>query len=203
MDGRDIDRFVPSVRRSVACRWNARARATRAPSFFRSVVRLFIRSLTNSQPTGGLPFHLFVCRSVSHFRSDRCVPRSFVAWSRPAARTAATHALNVCISLLDPLPPPPEQPPGHPLAQSPEPSAAEGAALEAQAQLRRLAVQCVAQSVDRLVAQLGEAAGGAAREREASYGLLRPPVGQTRLKAAELLAVLLRTEDPAAGAWVG
>lgn len=102
----------------------------------------------------------------------------------PHDGAAAPHALNVCIALLEPLPPPDPT-----LGGSPQPGA------DVQEQLRAEAIRCVSAAVDRLVSLLDQAGEG---ELRTSYGVVRPPVGQLRLKAVDLLAALLRTADPQA-----
>jgi serine/threonine-protein phosphatase 6 regulatory subunit 3 len=117
----------------------------------------------------------------------------------PHEGRAATHALNVCIALLDP-PPPGE--PGLPGVHSPNvtlPPDAPPPASEVHERLRAEAIRCVSAAADRL-ADLLEAGG--AGELRTSYGLVAPPVGQLRLKAVELLAALLRTGDAGAEAAV-
>jgi len=102
---------------------------------------------------------------------------------------AAPHALNVCIALLEPLPPP---------DPTMGPSMQPGAVI--QEQLRGEAIRCISGAADRMVALLGEAENS--KELFTSYGVVRPPVGQLRLKAVDLLAALLRTADPQAEAAV-
>ena len=106
---------------------------------------------------------------------------------------AATHALNVCIALLEP-PPPVDPTIG---------SATVGAngVADVHEQLRAEAIRCVAAACDRLVSLLEDTAAGTT-ELHTSYGLVRTPVGQLRLKAVDLVAALLRTADPGAEAAV-
>ncbi len=109
--------------------------------------------------------------------------------------------LNVCIALVEPLPPNPAE--QQAAAQAigmggmPPPSV-DAAAAEVHAAMRAQATQCIARSIDRLVALLEAADEG--RQLPTSYGLLQPPVGLPRLKAVELLAALLHSGDEAAGA---
>lgn len=112
--------------------------------------------------------------------------------------SAMMHALNVCIALVEPLPPTPEQQAaaqGLGLGPLPTP-AIDAAAVEIHAAMRAQAIQCISKSIDRLVALLE--AVDADRQLPTSYGLLRPPVGLARLKAVELLAALLHSGDEAA-----
>ncbi|KAL4434788.1 hypothetical protein ABPG77_005315 [Micractinium sp. CCAP 211/92] len=112
--------------------------------------------------------------------------------------SAMMHALNVCIALVEPLPPTPEQQAaaqGLGLGQLPPP-AIDVAAAEIHAAMRAQAIQCISKSIDRLVALLE--AVDADRQLPTSYGLLCPPVGLARLKAVELLAALLHSGDEAA-----
>jgi serine/threonine-protein phosphatase 6 regulatory subunit 3 len=111
------------------------------------------------------------------------------------------HALNVCIALVEPLPPSPAEQQaaaqGLGLGALPVP-AIDATAAELHAAMRGQAIQCMSKSIDRLVALL-EAVDGS-RKLPTSYGLLQPPVGLARLKAVELLAALLHSGDEAAGA---
>lgn len=101
-----------------------------------------------------------------------------------------THALNVCIALLEPLPQEQQLPPSQ-LAAADAPSA------DTQAKLRQQAIKCISQSVGQLVAMLDDAPHAAL---ETPFGVVEPPMGSSRLKAVELLAVLMRTGDAVAGA---
>jgi hypothetical protein len=122
-----------------------------------------------------------------------------------SGNSAMYHALNVCIALVEPLPPTPADqqaaaqaiglPGGMP------PPAVDAAAAEVHAAMRAQATQCIARSIDRLVALLEATDQG--RQLPTSYGLLQPPVGLPRLKAVELLAALLHSGDEAAGALLG
>jgi serine/threonine-protein phosphatase 6 regulatory subunit 3 len=117
-----------------------------------------------------------------------------------SGNSAMYHALNVCIALVEPLPPTPADqqaaaqaiglPGGMP------PPAVDAAAAEVHAAMRAQATQCIARSIDRLVALLEATDQG--RQLPTSYGLLQPPVGLPRLKAVELLAALLHSGDEAA-----
>jgi hypothetical protein len=115
--------------------------------------------------------------------------------------SAMMHALNVCIALVEPLPPSPAEQQaaaqGLGMGALPVP-AIDAAAEELHAAMRGQAIQCMSKSIDRLVALL-EAVDGS-RKLPTSYGLLQPPVGLARLKAVELLAALLHSGDEAAGA---
>ncbi|KAL4423891.1 hypothetical protein ABPG75_001192 [Micractinium tetrahymenae] len=113
--------------------------------------------------------------------------------------SAMMHALNVCIALVEPLPPTPaeQQAAAQGLGLGPLPTPAiDAAAVEIHAAMRAQAIQCISKSIDRLVALLE--AVDADRQLPTSYGLLRPPVGLARLKAVELLAALLHSGDEAA-----
>lgn len=98
---------------------------------------------------------------------------------------AGTHALNVCIALLEP-PPPPDPTLG------PHAMGVQNGVAEIHEQLRAEAIRCVAGAAERLVALLADAPSGGL-ELRTSYGLVRVPVGQLRLKAVDLIAALLRT----------
>lgn len=100
-----------------------------------------------------------------------------------------THALNVCIALLEPLPTEQQLPPSQ-LAAADAPSA------DTQAKVKQQAIKCISQSVGQLVAMLDDAPDTAL---ETPFGLVKPPMGSSRLKAVELLAVLMRTGDATAG----
>ena len=107
----------------------------------------------------------------------------------------------MCIALVEPLPPTPAdqqaaaQAGG--IAGAMPPPAVDAAAAEVHAAMREQATQCIARSIDRLVALLEPVDGG--RQLPTSYGLLQPPVGLPRLKAVELLAALLHNGAEAAG----
>lgn len=109
--------------------------------------------------------------------------------------------LNVCIALVEPLPPTPADQQAAAqaigLASGMPPPAVDAAAAEVHAAMRAQATQCIARSIDRLVELLEAADQG--RQLPTSYGLLQPPVGLPRLKAVELLAALLHSGDEAAG----
>lgn len=100
-----------------------------------------------------------------------------------------THALNVCIALLEPLPQEQQLPPS-------QLAAADAPSPDTQAMVKQQAINCISQSVDQLVAMLDDAPD---RALETPYGLIKPPMGSSRLKAVELLAVLMRTGDSVAG----
>lgn len=104
---------------------------------------------------------------------------------------AATHALNVCIALLEPLPPSDPTMVGSGMGGN--------SAAAVHEQLRAEAIRCVAAASERLVSLLDDASAGTG-ELRTSYGLVRTPVGQLRLKAVDLIAALLRTADPGAEA---
>ncbi|KAI7837910.1 hypothetical protein COHA_008291 [Chlorella ohadii] len=116
-----------------------------------------------------------------------------------SGNSAMYHALNVCIALVEPLPPNPAEQQAAAqaigLGGMPPPSV-DAAAAEVHAAMRAQATQCIARSIDRLVALLEAADEG--RQLPTSYGLLQPPVGLPRLKAVELLAALLHSGDEAA-----
>lgn len=103
-----------------------------------------------------------------------------------------THALNVCIALLEPLPQEQQLPPS-------QLAAADAPSPDTQAMVKQQAINCISQSVDQLVAMLDDAPD---RALETPYGLIKPPMGSSRLKAVELLAVLMRTGDSVAEAAV-
>lgn len=114
--------------------------------------------------------------------------------------SARMHALNVCISLVEPLPPSPaeQQAAAQGLGLAPMPAAAvDVAVVEVHATMRAQAIQCISKSIDRLVDLLE--AVDADHQLPTSYGLLQPPVGLARIKAVELLAALLHSGDEAAG----
>jgi serine/threonine-protein phosphatase 6 regulatory subunit 3 len=112
---------------------------------------------------------------------------------------AATHALNVCIALLEPLPPsdPNMQQMGNVSGGNGNPAGTSSADIHQQ--LRAEAIRCVAAAADRLVALLDDSVVGSG-ELRTSYGVVRTPVGQLRLKAVDLIAALLRTADSGAEA---
>jgi hypothetical protein len=116
---------------------------------------------------------------------------------------AMTHALNVCIALVEPLPPSQAEAQAAAAAAAglglgpPPPPAVDAAAAELHAAMHAEAVRCLARSVGHLVALLEPTEGDAALPT--SYGLLRPPLGLPRLKAVELLAARLRSGDADAG----
>ncbi len=142
-----------------------------------------------------------VCRMVPSslpMHAAAQVETSRLSLDPPAAPVVQ---LNVCIALVEPLPPTPEQQAaaqGLGLGQLPPP-AIDVAAAEIHAAMRAQAIQCISKSIDRLVALLE--AVDADRQLPTSYGLLCPPVGLARLKAVELLAALLHSGDEAAGGW--
>lgn len=116
--------------------------------------------------------------------------------------SAMYHALNVCIALVEPLPPSlAEQQAaaqGLGLGGGMPTPAVDAAAAEVHTAMQAQATQCISRSIDRLVALLDAEEPG--RQLPTSYGLLQPPVGLARLKAVELLAALLHTGDEVAGA---
>lgn len=107
----------------------------------------------------------------------------------PSDQGALTHALNLCIALLEPV---------HSLTEAHHHHQYGGGdpvsqdILDLQMQLRHGAVRCVAKSVNRLVAMLDDKKN---LEMRTSYGVIKQPVGQSRLKAVELLAALLRAGE--------
>jgi len=107
----------------------------------------------------------------------------------PSDQGALTHALNLCIALLEPI---------HSLTEAHHHHQYGGGdpvnqdILDLQMQLRHGAVRCVAKSVNKLVAMLDDKKD---LEMRTSYGVIKPPVGQSRLKAVELLAALLRAGE--------
>ncbi|KAI3432394.1 hypothetical protein D9Q98_003950 [Chlorella vulgaris] len=112
---------------------------------------------------------------------------------------ARVHALNVCIALVEPLPPSPADQQaaaaGLSIGAAPSPGI-DTAAAEVHAAMRGQATRCVAKYMHRLVALLESA--DPSRRLPTSYGLLHPPVGLARLKAMELLAALLHSGDETA-----
>jgi serine/threonine-protein phosphatase 6 regulatory subunit 3 len=114
---------------------------------------------------------------------------------------AATHALNVCIALLEPIPPtdPNMQQMGGGVNNGNNGNSTGTSSADIHQQLRAEAIRCVAAAADRLVALLDDSAVGSG-ELRTSYGLVRTPVGQLRLKAVDLIAALLRTADAGAEA---
>lgn len=108
---------------------------------------------------------------------------------------AATHALNLCIALLEPLPT------GEPSAGYPGgyPSMQNGITTEVHEKLREEAIRCMAAAANRLVALLDDDKS-LLGELSTSYGMIRRTVGQLRLKAVDLIAALLRTAYPEAEA---
>lgn len=114
------------------------------------------------------------------------------------------HALNVCIALVEPLPPSPAEQQATAQAlglDAPPVPPVQVAAAEVHRAMRAQATQCIARSITPLVVLLDAVDEG--RQLPTSYGLLQPPVGLARLKAVELLAALLQSGDEAAGAWLG
>lgn len=105
----------------------------------------------------------------------------------PSDQGALTHALNLCIALLEPI---------HSLTEAHHQYGGRDPVsqdiLDLQMQLRHGAVRCVAKSVSKLVAMLDDQKD---LEMRTSYGVIKPPVGQSRLKAVELLAALLRAGE--------
>ncbi|KAL4539753.1 hypothetical protein Ndes2526A_g02772 [Nannochloris sp. 'desiccata'] len=108
---------------------------------------------------------------------------------------AATHALNVCIALLEPLPPsdPNMQQMGNVSGSGGNGNSTGTSSADIHQQLRAEAIRCVAAAADRLVALLDDTAVGSG-ELRTSYGLVRTPVGQLRLKAVDLIAALLQAK---------
>lgn len=104
----------------------------------------------------------------------------------PHSGIAASHALNVCLALLEPLMIDPT------MNRFPQNNLHE--------QLRREAVKCLSQGVDKLVGMMDPPAdeSKALSELKTTYGLIKPPVGQLRLKIVDLLASLFRSRDPLA-----
>jgi serine/threonine-protein phosphatase 6 regulatory subunit 3 len=112
---------------------------------------------------------------------------------------AATHALNVCIALLEPLPPTDQNMQMGGGNNGNNAGGTGNSSADIHQQLRAEAIRCVAAAADRLVALLDDSAVGSG-ELRTSYGLVRTPVGQLRLKAVDLIAALLRTADSGAEA---
>lgn len=102
----------------------------------------------------------------------------------PHSGMAASHALNVCLALLEPL--------------SMDPTMGRLTISELHDELRREAVKCLSKGVDKLVGMMDPQENSVLGELRTTYGMIRPPVGQLRLKIVDLLASLFRTTDPVA-----
>lgn len=101
------------------------------------------------------------------------------------AGTVLVPALEVCIALLEPR--------RNHQEMAPEASSPMAAAAAAAAKPRHEAVATMIQHLPQLVQHLHTEANTG--EQETPYGLLAPPLGRSRLRIVELLAVLLRFGD--------
>lgn len=164
------------------------------------VLQLLVDSLGHDTPAEGqanaAEVLAAVARSISSpltrsMASSDFMERLVDSALAPHDGRAATHALNVCIALLEP---PPLQDPAL-LSHLGGVAGVPNGPADIHEQLQSEAIRCVAAAADRLVSMLSS---HSTEELRTSYGVIHPPVGQLRLKAIDLLAALLRTAHPAA-----
>jgi serine/threonine-protein phosphatase 6 regulatory subunit 3 len=168
------------------------------------VLQLLVQSLGSDTPSEGqanaAEVLAAIARSTATQLTKSMANESFMqdlvdAALAPHSGTAASHALNVCLALLEPL--------------TVDPTIGRFPVADIHDVLRREAVQCLSkgETLDRLVELLdGDSNTNGAkseshefsRELPTTYGVIRPPVGQLRLKIVDLLASLFRTGDPVA-----
>ena len=103
----------------------------------------------------------------------------------PHSGMAASHALNVCLALLEPL--------------TVDPNMGRFPLTDVHNELRKEAVRCLSRGVDKLVVMMDRKENECIMsELPTTYGMIKPPMGQLRLKIVDLLASLFRTTDPVA-----
>jgi hypothetical protein len=99
----------------------------------------------------------------------------------PHSGMAASHALNVCLALLEPL--------------NVDPSMGRFPLTDVHNELRKEAVRCLSRGVGRLVVMMDPKENECIMtELRTTYGMIKPPMGQLRLKIVDLLASLFRTQ---------
>lgn len=157
------------------------------------VLQLLVHSLGTDTPQEGQSNAAEVLAAIARstatpltqkMASSEFMQRLVDAALAPHSGIAATHAVNVCLALLEPI--------------AMDPTLGAGRGSELHESLKREAVKCLASGVERLVEMLEASNELLIHELRTTYGVIRPPVGQMRLKIVDLLASLLRTADPTA-----
>ena len=163
------------------------------------VLELLVKSLGTDTPTEGqanaAEVLAAIARSTATDLTKSMASAEFMqqlvdSALAPHSGMAASHALNVCLALLEPL--------------SMDPTMGRITISDVHDELRREAVRCLSGGVDKLVCMMDPPEESNVSELKTTYGMIRPPVGQLRLKIVDLLASLFRTTDPVAeGAVMG
>ena len=176
------------------------------------ILQLLVKSLRNDTPSEGqanaAEVLAAIARSTATQLTKSMANEVFMQELVDAALsehsgTAASHALNVCLALLEPL--------------TVDPTMGRFPVTDIHDVLRQEAVRCLSQdkTLKRLVDLLEVTATENATETETvtettnsttvamsclptTYGQVKPPVGQLRLKIVDLLASLFRTTEPMA-----
>ena len=172
------------------------------------ILQLLVKSLRNDTPSEGqanaAEVLAAIARSTATQLTKSMANEVFMQELVDAALsehsgTAASHALNVCLALLEPL--------------TVDPTMGRFPVTDIHDVLRQEAVRCLSQdkTLKRLVDLLEVTATENATENAAettltvamsclptTYGQVKPPVGQLRLKIVDLLASLFRTTEPMA-----
>ena len=173
------------------------------------ILQLLVKSLGNDTPSEGqanaAEVLAAIARSTATQLTKSMANAGFMQELVDAALsehsgTAASHALNVCLALLEPL--------------TVDPTMGRFPVTDIHDLLRQEAVRCLSQesTLERLVRLLDVAhnsewnsvnnnAGSDVFSIDClatTYGHVKPPVGQLRLKIVDLLASLFRTTDPMA-----
>jgi serine/threonine-protein phosphatase 6 regulatory subunit 3 len=164
-----------------------------------NVLQLLVKSLGSDTPSEGqanaAEVLAAIARSTATQLTRSMANESFMQELVDAALAdhsgaAASHALNVCLALLEPL--------------TVDPAMGRFPVTDIHDVLRQEAVRCLSQeeTLQKLVRLLDvtERRGDelALSELSTTYGHIKPPVGQLRLKIVDLLASLFRTTEPLA-----
>lgn len=163
------------------------------------ILKLLVKSLRNDTPSEGqanaAEVLAAIARSTATQLTKSMANEVFMQELVDAALsehsgTAASHALNVCLALLEPL--------------TVDPTIGRFPVTDIHDVLRQEAVRCLSQdaTLKRLVELLevsGDKQNGTATiamdSLPTTYGQITPPVGQLRLKIVDLLASLFRTTE--------
>ena len=157
------------------------------------VLELLVKSLGSDTPTEGqanaAEVLAAIARSTATDLTKSMASAEFMqqlvdSALAPHSGMAASHALNVCLALLEPL--------------TMDPTMGRITISDVHDELRREAVKCLSGGVDKLVCMMDPLEDSILSELRTTYGMINPPVGQLRLKIVDLLASLFRTTDPIA-----
>lgn len=157
------------------------------------VLELLVTSLGNDTPTEGQANAAEVLAAIARstatqltksMASSEFMQQLVDSALAPHSGVAASHALNVCLALLEPL--------------TIDPTMGRITISDLHDELRREAVKCLSGGVDKLVCMMDPQDDSNLPELKTTYGMISPPVGQLRLKIVDLLASLFRTTDPVA-----